>query len=171
MRHRHAGLSIPDFPTAHGRIWPRTDAASVARYNRERPESRAVNPITAFDVHLQMAHRLGAVAVTVSVALCWQAARRVFGRRHRWTTLCSLWLGLIAVQVALGAATVWTGKSADVATAHVAVGSLALALGSALAAMALWPGTADCPAGGEGGTEPRGRTGIAGRSSLAAGAS
>jgi heme A synthase len=40
------------------------------------------------------------------------------------------------VQFGLGAATVWTGKSADIATAHVAVGSLILALGGLQTAMA-----------------------------------
>ena len=49
-----------------------------------------------------------------------------------FTRLALLWLGLILAQVLLGAATIWTNKAADVATAHVLVGALALALGAIL---------------------------------------
>ena len=58
MRHQHAGLAIPDFPLAYGKLWPATDAGSVAHYNAQRMEITAVNPITAFQIGLQMAHRL-----------------------------------------------------------------------------------------------------------------
>jgi cytochrome c oxidase assembly protein subunit 15 len=46
------------------------------------------------------------------------------------------WLGLILFQVGLGAATIWTNKAADVATAHVLVGALALAVGALWCAIA-----------------------------------
>src|SRR5256885_13834309 len=36
MRHQHAGLAIPDFPAAYGRLWPATDPPSVARRSEER---------------------------------------------------------------------------------------------------------------------------------------
>jgi cytochrome c oxidase assembly protein subunit 15 len=39
---------------------------------------------------------------------------------------------VLCCQVFLGAATIWTGKSADIATAHVAFGALSLLLGSLL---------------------------------------
>jgi heme a synthase len=130
MRHRHAGLAVPDFPSAHGRLWPRTDAGSLARYNQQRPETRAENTITAYDVHLHMAHRLGACVVAAAIGSTWWAARRRLGARHGLTRAARAWLILTAVQFGLGATTVWTGKSADIATAHVAVGSLILALGS-----------------------------------------
>jgi cytochrome c oxidase assembly protein subunit 15 len=130
MRHRHAGLAVPDFPTAHGRLWPRTDAESLARYNQERPEIRAEKTLTAYDVHLHMAHRLGACVVAAAVVGAGWSARRCLGPHHVLTRTTRAWLVLTAIQVGLGATTVWTGKSADVATAHVAVGSLILALGA-----------------------------------------
>jgi heme A synthase len=37
---------------------------------------------------------------------------------------------LIFAQVALGAATIWTNKAADIATAHVMVGALSLVTGT-----------------------------------------
>jgi hypothetical protein len=42
------------------------------------------------------------------------------------------WLGLIFVQVLLGAATIWSNKAADFATGHVLIGALSLAVGSLL---------------------------------------
>src|SRR5438874_9742406 len=68
MRHQHAGLAIPDFPGAYGHLWPAIDPSSVARYNQLRAEVTAVNPITVFQVILQMIHRLGAFAAFVVVA-------------------------------------------------------------------------------------------------------
>jgi cytochrome c oxidase assembly protein subunit 15 len=52
-----------------------------------------------------------------------------FGAKHYLTKLTRTWLGLIFVQVLLGAATIWSNKAADVATAHVVTGALSLALG------------------------------------------
>jgi cytochrome c oxidase assembly protein subunit 15 len=137
MRHRHAGLAIPDFPTAYGRLWPAADRASVARYNRERTEIRALNPIAAYDIHLQMLHRVVALGIVVAVGACVVRFKRQLGNRHPMTRGVWVWAGLVAVQVGLGAFTIWTGKAADVATAHVAVGSLTLCVGGLLSLVAL----------------------------------
>jgi len=151
MRHQHAGLAIPDFPAAYGKIWPDTSAAAVARYNADRMEVISENPITAFQIVLQMAHRLVALAIFIFVAVCaWQAwnigapasgparangeGRKQAGPEagapivHRRISL--FWLALIAVQIALGAWTLWSNKAADVATAHVLVGALAFVTGA-----------------------------------------
>ena len=48
---QHAGLAIPDFPLAYGKIWPDTSADAIARYNADRMEVIAVNPITAFQIN------------------------------------------------------------------------------------------------------------------------
>ena len=143
MRHQHAGLAIPDFPAAYGKIWPDTSAAAIARYNADRIEVVSENPITAFQIILQMVHRIVAVAIFVLVAVCaWRA--------HRWSSRFSVsesannlkvelqldrrlslfWLALIVVQFILGAATIWSNKAADVATAHVLVGALSLVTGA-----------------------------------------
>jgi cytochrome c oxidase assembly protein subunit 15 len=50
--------------------------------------------------------------------------------------LAFVWFALILFQVGLGAATIWTNKAADVATAHVLVGALALAVGALWCAIA-----------------------------------
>ena len=129
MRHQHAGLAIPDFPAAYGKIWPDTGAAAIERYNQNRQEVFAYQPITAAQVELQMVHRILALLIFAAVALCAWRTWNHLGWRHWLTRFSSVWFGLVAAQVLLGAATIWTGKSADVATAHVACGALCLATG------------------------------------------
>ena len=129
MRHQHAGLAIPDFPAAYGKIWPDTSPAAVLGYNQQRIEVEGYAPITAFQIVLQMVHRLAAGIIVVMVGAGAWLARRELGPRHRLSRLASGWLLLIVAQVFLGAATIWTGKTADIATAHVACGALSLAMG------------------------------------------
>ena len=136
MRHQHAGLAISDFPLAHGSLWPDTSAEAVARYNAQRVSINAENPITAFQIELQMAHRVVALVILILTAGCaWQAWRRLGGKDAQMK-LALAWLALILFQVGLGAATIWTNKAADVATAHVLVGALALAVGALWCAIA-----------------------------------
>jgi cytochrome c oxidase assembly protein subunit 15 len=130
MRHQHAGLAIPDFPLAYGRLWPAMDADSVAHYNQQRLEILAVNPITGFQIGLQMLHRLLALAILCAVAFTAWSARRTLGGSNVVSRLTLGWLGLILVQGLLGAATIWSNKAADIAMAHVVTGALALALGA-----------------------------------------
>jgi cytochrome c oxidase assembly protein subunit 15 len=128
MRHQHAGLAIPDFPLAYGGLWPDMSVEAVARYNQQRVEITAANAITPLHIWLQMIHRLMAVAILAGVAaVAWQARRGNSSPGVR--PLAFVWLGLILVQVALGAWTIWSGKAADVATAHVLVGALSLVTG------------------------------------------
>jgi heme a synthase len=129
MRHQHAGLSIPDFPAAYGKLWPDTTPAAITHYNQIRPEVMAYEPITAAQVELQMVHRIVALLIFVAVSLCFRRAWRNLGPRHWLTRFAGVWCGLVLTQVFLGAATIWTGKSADIATAHVACGALCLAPG------------------------------------------
>lgn len=136
MRHQHAGLAIPDFPLAYGKLWPDMDAGSVAHYNQLRLEMNALNPITPFQIALQMAHRLGAAAILVGVLWAAWLTQRRLGWRAGLTKLAFGWLALIVAQAALGAATIWSKKSPDVATAHVMVGTLSLATGALLFLMA-----------------------------------
>jgi len=103
MRHTKAGLAIPDFPLALGRIVP---------------------PLTAFPVAIHFAHRVGAFVAATFVALCVVRALRS-GRPGVGKT--AVWLAaLVLTQITLGAATVLTGKAVLVTTAHVATGALLL---------------------------------------------
>jgi cytochrome c oxidase assembly protein subunit 15 len=150
MRHQHAGLAISDFPLAHGKLWPDTGADAVARYNAQRVSINAENPITAFQIELQMAHRVVALAILICVGAVMFCSRRCQSAERARAPpthvggyepevairLSWFWLGLTLFQVALGAATIWTNKAADVATAHVLVGALALTIGALWCAIA-----------------------------------
>jgi len=104
MRHTKAGLAIPDFPLAFGRLVP---------------------PLTAFPVAIHFAHRVVGVLVGVLVAAC---AVRAFRSRREGLRKAALSLALVAgAQIALGAATVLSGRAVGFTTAHVAVGALLLA--------------------------------------------
>jgi heme A synthase len=130
MRHQHAGLAIPDFPLAYGKIWPATDSASVELYNQKRMEATAVNPITAFQIVLQMVHRIVALLILIGVAFsAWQTRRRL-GWKNPLSKMTVGWVILILAQAILGAVTIWSDKAADVATAHVLLGALSLASGT-----------------------------------------
>jgi heme a synthase len=149
MRHQHAGLAIPDFPLAYGKLWPDTDPGSVELYNQRRIEVIAVKPITSAQILLQMVHRVTALGILALVtAVAWSARHQPSAgestnfanasRRGRGVTgLTRMWLSLVLLQVLLGAATIWSNKAADIATAHVLVGSLSLALGSLLCVILL----------------------------------
>jgi len=136
MRHEHAGLSINDFPLAYGQVWPRTDPVSMDRYNLERLEEDAnAKATTALYINMQMAHRVGAVLITVAILAAAAAAWLTPGVApilRRWS---AVWVLLVLTQFALGACTIWTNKAADVATTHVAVGALTFVLGALLTAI------------------------------------
>ena len=103
MRHMGAGLAIPDFPLAAGRLIPPFDSAGVA-------------------VHF--AHRVGAVAVLAAVVHMLLRARRSREPRLVRTALAAS--ALVLIQIALGGATVLSGRAVVPTTAHVAVGAAVL---------------------------------------------
>ncbi len=113
---------------------------------------------------MQMAHRAGAVLITVAILAAAAAMWLTTGAASILRGWSAAWVGLVLVQFLLGACTIWTNKAADIATAHVAVGALTLVLGALLTAMS-WrlqsraelakkgrcvnPGTASLPRTGE----------------------
>jgi cytochrome c oxidase assembly protein subunit 15 len=136
MRHQHAGLAIPDFPLAYGRLWPPTDPEFLQRANQSRLDIQDYAPITAFHVHLHMIHRI--VAVMILIAVGWGAwlIHQKVGPRDPLRRWAWGWWGLIWVQALLGAATVWSNKAADIATLHVLMGALSLNLSALLTLVA-----------------------------------
>jgi cytochrome c oxidase assembly protein subunit 15 len=112
VRHTGAGLVIPDFPLAHGRLWPEIS-----------------HPLVAY----QMAHRVGALIVVGMIA--WTAGR-VLARHGAEPALRRPALALVALaafQVFLGALTIWTRKAVVPTTAHVATGAAVLVVSLLLA--------------------------------------
>ena len=92
MRHRGAGLAIPDFPLAFGRLLP---------------------PFWTVDIALHFAHRVGAICVVAMIV----AAASYIGRHHRRSPALArpawLMLLLVGIQVTLGALVVLDGSPAN----------------------------------------------------------
>lgn len=129
MRHSHAGLSIPDFPTAYGRILPPLDAGSIAAINEVRVSNQAQPPISAGLILLQYVHRIWAAVIVISIASVAIGMIRQRRLAKRIRSAAGFWIILVLAQFALGAWTVWSNKAADVATAHVFFGALILVTG------------------------------------------
>ena len=134
MRHQHRDLAILDFPLAYGEIIPDVSADRLAEINKWR-DAQALSNLDASHIWLQMAHRFGAVLVTVGIVWYAFALRRTSAPARPLLTLSSFWVFFLAIQVTLGAWTIWSNKAADIATAHVAVGATLLALGVSIVAL------------------------------------
>jgi cytochrome c oxidase assembly protein subunit 15 len=104
MRHKGAGLAIPDFPLSLGRVVPEFTNAAIA---------------------INFMHRAwGVVVATAILALGPMLLRRAVGPlRTIYVTL----MGAVVIQIAFGAFTVWTAKSPVVTSVHVMFGAFVLA--------------------------------------------
>jgi heme a synthase len=105
MRHTKAGLAIPDFPLAFGRLIP---------------------PFTSEKVLVHFAHRMGALVVASMIIWTFLRVLRIPSRQRLLYRPAVAMVSLLCVQLTLGALTVWTAKSIVPTTAHVAVGALIL---------------------------------------------
>ena len=77
-----------------------------------------------------MVHRLVAYLIFLGVAAAAMLARKKLGGGDGLTKFAFFWLGLLTLQILLGAATIWSNKAADVTTLHVMVGASALLTGA-----------------------------------------
>jgi cytochrome c oxidase assembly protein subunit 15 len=104
MRHKGAGLAIPDFPLSNGSIVPEFANAAIA---------------------INFAHRAWGVVVAIAIlALGPMVLRRAVGPlRAIYSTL----MGAVVIQILFGALTVWTAKSPVVTSVHVMFGAFVLA--------------------------------------------
>ena len=122
MRHTGAGLAIPDFPWAFGRLIP---------------------PIWSSPIAIHFAHRVGALIVTTLVLgtighILYHHRSRPELRRP------SLLLAvLVATQITLGALTVLSGKHYVINSLHVVTGAMVLATSLVLTLRAHRPRFAD----------------------------
>jgi cytochrome c oxidase assembly protein subunit 15 len=112
MRHMGAGLAIPDFPLAFGRILP---------------------PLESLPEQINYAHRVG--AIVVSVFVCWTAiwTLRFYNQDRLLCRPAQGMLALLVAQLTLGALTILSQRAVVPTTAHVAVGAALLGTSLALA--------------------------------------
>ena len=106
MRHVGAGLAIPDFPLAFGRIVPAFTTTAIA-------------------VHYL--HRLGGVLIMIGIVALFLRLRR-FESAHPLRQVTALLLTVIPAQILLGGYTIWSGKHPVVTSLHVVLGASTLAL-------------------------------------------
>ena len=106
MRHTGAGLAIPDVPLAFGRLVP---------------------PLLSFEIAVHFSHRVMAIVVAAAVCVCAAPLLRRRSARADLVRPARLAVGLVVLQIALGATTVMTRLAVLPATAHVVVGALLLA--------------------------------------------
>jgi cytochrome c oxidase assembly protein subunit 15 len=136
MRHQHQDLSILDFPLAYRAIIPDTSDARLAEINAWR-DARALSDVTAFQIWLQLTHRLVALLVAVGIIVALILARGTGREARMLSRFTDAWFLFLTCQITLGAWVIWSNKAADVATTHVAVGASMFALGVALSAICL----------------------------------
>ncbi len=106
MRHMGAGLAIPDFPLAFGRVVP---------------------PLATPFIAVHFAHRVGALVVSTAVLL---TATRVLRRHAGVPSLrrgALLALALVVLQIGLGATIIWTRRAVVPTTTHLVIGAALLA--------------------------------------------
>ena len=105
MRHTNAGLAIPDFPLALGHIIP---------------------PFSSNKVIIHFAHRVGAVIVTAMIVWTFSRISRSYSDHRLLFRPALAMMVLVAIQLMLGAITVWTAKAVTPTTVHVLTGALVL---------------------------------------------
>lgn len=105
MRHTNAGLAIPDFPLALGHIIP---------------------PFSSNKVIIHFAHRVGAAIVTTMIVWTCSRIARSYSDHRLLSRPAFALVVLLAIQLTLGALTVWTAKAVLPTTAHVLTGALTL---------------------------------------------
>jgi cytochrome c oxidase assembly protein subunit 15 len=106
MRHTGAGLAIPDFPWSFGRIVP---------------------PFWNGPIAIHFAHRAGALIVLVAILATTGHVFYHWRRRPELTRPAWALLGLVTLQVTLGALTVLSGKQFVINSFHVVTGGAVLA--------------------------------------------
>lgn len=107
MRHSFAGLAIPTFPqsTADGDWFPQT---------------------WDFRVSIHFAHRVMALALTIAIVTFTTKLLHT-AKLSRGFKIASIGLlGLLTLQIYLGASVVWSGRKSELTTAHVIVGAVIL---------------------------------------------
>ena len=108
MRHNYAGLAIPSFPFS-------------------TPEGALLPAAWDYRVVLQFTHRVMAAVIGLAIFayghLLWRDKALVAPLRAASVVL----VGLIVLQICLGAQIIWTGRSVVMTVWHVVIGALTLA--------------------------------------------
>src|SRR4029077_15552083 len=105
MRHTGAGLAIPDFPLMFGHLVPDHWSAAIA---------------------IHFTHRVGALLVSGAILIVFAHVRSRYRDHRELMRPAALMVGLVVVQVTLGAMTVLSRRDPWINSFHVVCGALVL---------------------------------------------
>ena len=122
----YAALACPDLPTCQGRWWPPMDFANGFNVSQEiGPNYLGGQMDGEARVAIHIAHRIGAMLVTLSIGiLVFKLYKNAGGREM--TNLAHILLGLLLLQLCLGISNIVFALPLWVAVAHNAGGALLL---------------------------------------------
>ncbi len=112
MRHRGAGLAIPDFPLVFGGIIP---------------------PVFNFSIGIHLAHRIWAAVVSIAVICLVVQIYRRLPYRLDLAGISGALATAVSFQILLGAFTVWLRKPVVLTMLHLAIGAICLSLSVVIA--------------------------------------
>ncbi len=105
MRHTGAGLAIPDFPLMFGHLIPDHWSSAIA---------------------IHFTHRVGALLVSGAILTVFAHVRSRYREHRELMRPAALMVGLVVVQVTLGALTVLSRRDPWINSFHVVCGALVL---------------------------------------------
>jgi len=105
MRHFGAGLAIPDFPLSFGRWIPSH---------------------WTFPIGIHFSHRWGAFVMVSLVAALVARAYRLYWNQFTLILYAGALMGLVWMQIMLGAMVIWMRRPVSLTTIHLVVGALCL---------------------------------------------
>ena len=111
MRHNSAGLAIASFP-----------------YSTPAPQNDWLPAVWDFRIGIHFAHRAMAVVLTMALSYFAWGIRRDRGTTPEMRAGAAAMLGLLVLQILLGAQIIWTLRRPEMTTGHVVVGALTLAV-------------------------------------------
>jgi cytochrome c oxidase assembly protein subunit 15 len=125
IRHTESALAIPDFPLTYGKILPPFSSAALPDIQAFRLDLD-LPPVELFQIWVHFVHRLWAVMVAIAIGMLAVHVLTTYKSETRLREPVLLLGVLLVFQIFLGVLTVWSGRSIETATAHVATGALLL---------------------------------------------
>ena len=131
MRHTDSGLAIPDFPLSGGYIIPTFNQEMLNTIQSMQFES-GLPFVTLNQIIIHYLHRMGAIAVTISIG--WLTLKIIQSKisNERIYRLTGYLITLLIIQITLGAFTIWSVKEPFITSIHVVNGALILGVSTLL---------------------------------------
>ena len=131
MRHTDSGLAIPDFPLSGGYIIPTFNQEMLNTIQSMQFES-GLPFVTLNQIIIHYLHRMGAIAVTISIG--WLTLKIIQSKisNERINRLTGYLITLLIIQITLGAFTIWSVKEPFITSIHVVNGALILGVSTLL---------------------------------------